>query len=274
MSIAYIAFTLLDGTSKLLTSYGYPVAQVTFMRYLIHVLLIVPFLVAAPSLMRAQRPALQGLRALLLCTATLCNFYAIQSIQLSKSAAIFFSIPLLVALLAIPILSEKIGPRRWGAILFGFVGILVITRPDSSAFGLAELAIMVSALALAGYQITTRMVAGEDHDLTGLFFAGIGGALVLLPVQPSIFIWPVVDWHWLLFGLCGFAGTGGHMVLLIAHRMAPAPILAPAAYQQLLYMILFDYFVFHDIPDQNVGLGAMIVLASSLYLWLRERQIR
>ncbi|MEM7071482.1 MAG: DMT family transporter, partial [Pseudomonadota bacterium] len=249
----------------------YSVYHVTFMRYLVHIVILLPFIINNISIVRSQKIWLQILRATALCFATLANFYAIQYISLTQSATVFFTIPFIVALLAIPILNERIGARRWIAIIIGFIGVTFATKPEMGSFEIAHLAIFFAALALAIYQIITRVVAGVDSDLTGIFYAGIGGLVILTPFQLTYFEMPFETWHWILFIICGLGGLSGHYVLFSAHRFAPAPVLAPCVYVQIIYMALFEYLVFANVPAFNTLLGALLVIASGLFIWLRER---
>jgi len=225
------------------------------------------------GLLHSNRPGLQIIRSLLLFAATCSNFAALQYLQLAETSAIFFSTPLMVAVLAVPLLGEHIGPRRWAAIVIGFFGVMIVIRPGLGlmhwAAGLSLLAALFGGL----YQITTRKLAGVDRAVTTTFYSALIGALVITPLAP--FVWKTPDLtDALLMIALGALGGFGHWLLILAHRLAPAPILAPFNYIQLLPMMFFGFVVFGDLPDVWTLAGAGVVLISGLYLLYRERQVK
>ena len=271
---AFCTFAMLDTTAKYLVQ-SYPTAQVVWARYVGHVVLAAAILlpIHGRSLLVTHRPGLQIIRSLLLFGATCTNFAALQYLQLAETMSIMFSAPLMVAVLAIPLLGEHIGPRRWSAIAVGFFGVLIVIRPG---FGLVHWAAGLSLLcALSGalYQITTRKLAGVDRAVTTQFYSAMIGAIAVTPLVP--FFWQTPDLPGLLLMvLLGALGGVGHWMLILAHRLAPAPILAPFLYIQLLPMILLGYLVFGDFPDSWTLIGAGVVLSSGLYLLYRERRVK
>ncbi len=271
---AFCTFAMLDTTAKYLVQ-SYPTAQVVWARYVGHVVLAAAILlpIHGRSLLVTHRPGLQIIRSLLLFGATCTNFAALQYLQLAETMSIMFSAPLMVAVLAIPLLGEHIGPRRWSAIAVGFFGVLIVIRPG---FGLVHWAAGLSLLcALSGalYQITTRKLAGVDRAVTTQFYSAMIGAIAVTPLVP--FFWQTPDLPGLLLMvLLGALGGVGHWMLILAHRLAPAPILAPFLYIQLLPMIVLGYLVFGDFPDSWTLIGAGVVLSSGLYLLYRERRVK
>jgi len=271
---AFVTFSMLDTTAKYLVQH-YPPAQVVWVRYAGH--LVIAAVIFLPrhglGLLHSQRLGLQVVRSLLLFGATCANFAALQYLQLAETASIFFSTPLMVAVLAVPLLGERIGPRRWSAILIGFVGVMIVVRPG---LGLVHWAISLSLLAAlcAGlYQIATRKLAGTDRVATTQFYTALIGALAITPLVP--FVWEMPNLYDALLMIClGALGGFGHWMLILAHRLAPAPILAPFNYIQLLPMVVLGYLVFGDLPDVWTLLGAGVVLSSGLYLFYRERKVK
>ena len=271
---AFVTFSMLDTTAKHLVQ-NYPPAQVVWVRYAGH--LVIAAVIFLPrhglGLLHSQRLGLQVVRSLLLFGATCANFAALQYLQLAETASIFFSTPLMVAVLAVPLLGERIGPRRWSAIVIGFVGVMIVVRPG---LGLVHWAISLSLLAAlcAGlYQITTRKLAGTDRVATTQFYTALIGALAITPLVPFVWEMPNLYDALLMVGL-GALGGFGHWMLILAHRLAPAPILAPFNYIQLLPMVLLGYLVFGDLPDSWTLVGAGVVLSSGLYLLYRERKVK
>jgi len=271
---AFCTFSLLDTTAKYLVQ-TYPTGQVVWARYVGHVVLAAVLLLPrhGRSLLQSQRPGLQVIRSLLLFGSTGANFAALQYLQLAETSAIMFSAPLMVAVLAIPLLGEHIGPRRWAAVFIGFFGVLIVIRPGLGLVHWAAGLSLLCALFGACYQITTRKLAGVDRAVTTQFYSALIGAIAITPLVP--FFWRTPDLEGALLMLClGAFGGFGHWVLILAHRLAPAPILAPFSYIQLLPMILLGYLVFGDFPDLWTLVGAGVVLSSGLYLLYRERKVK
>lgn len=272
MSVAFVLFTLLDTSAKYLGQ-SLPPAQIAWARFFGHLLLACIWFLPqyGLGLLRTRRPGLQLLRSGFLLGATFFNFIALQHLQLTTTAAILFASPLLIAGLSVPLLGEQVGRRRWTAILVGFVGVLIIIRPG---FGLVHWAILLSlcsCLSGALYNIATRKLAGSDQAATIHFFTPVVGVALLSPAMPFVWQTPGHWLDWLLLVATGLFGGFGHYLVILAHRLAPAPILAPFIYPQILYMTLAGYLVFGHIPDPWVAAGASVVIASGLYLWYRER---
>ena len=143
------------------------------------------------------------------------------------TAAIMFSGPLWVCLLSIPLLGERVGPRRWAAILVGFFGILVVTRPWTGPLHWAVALSLGAALCGALYSLMTRMLAGRDSTTTQQFYAGLIATLGIAPLALADWTWPSGAASWFAFFAIGVFGWGGHQLLIIAHRFAPASTLAP-----------------------------------------------
>ncbi|MEQ8354598.1 MAG: DMT family transporter [Kiloniellaceae bacterium] len=274
MIAAFCIFSMLDTTAKYLVQ-TYPTAQVVWARYVGHLVLAAAILLPqhGRGLLQSQRPGLQVLRSLFLFGATCANFAALQYLQLAETSSIMFSAPLMVAMLSIPLLGEHIGPRRWSAIFIGFFGVLIVVRPGLGLVHWAAGLSILAALCGAFYQITTRKLAGVDRAVTTQFYSALIGALAITPVVP--FFWQMPDLAGAaLMLLLGALGGFGHWMLILGHRLAPAPILAPFSYIQLLPMILLGYLVFGDFPDLWTLTGAGVVLTSGLYLLYRERKVK
>jgi drug/metabolite transporter (DMT)-like permease len=269
---ALICFALLDGTAKWLSRSIDPLTT-TWARYTSSVvlvsLLINPW--SVPGLARTRRPLLQAGRSLLLLLSTALNFVALQYLQLAETVSIMFATPLLVALIAGPMLGEWVGPRRLAAIGVGFVGVLVITRPGIGGMHPAAFLSMIGAGCYALYNIMTRLLASSDSSATTLFYSGLAGVLVLTPLLPFYWTTPASWEVWVGMVLVGAFGAVGHWLLILAHARAPAAILAPFIYTQIVWMLALGWFLFGDLPDGWTLVGSGIVIASGLYLLYRER---
>lgn len=275
MCLALICFTLLDGTAKWLGRYMDPLA-VVWARYAASVAAVSLFVNpwSSPGLMRSNRLGLQIARSCLLLGSTAMNFFALRHLQLAQTLSIQFATPLIVALLAGPLLGEWVGPRRLAAIGVGFIGVLVITRPGLGSMPPEALLSVGSAIAYALYAIMTRTLAAHDSTNTTLFFSGLAGTLVMTPVLPFVWSAPPGPTGWVLLIAVGVFGAVGHWCLIMAHARAPAATLSPFIYTQIAWMLAFGYVVFGDVPDLWTMVGTGIVIGSGLYLLARERARR
>jgi drug/metabolite transporter (DMT)-like permease len=273
ISLTYVCFALLDGSAKYLVQ-TVPVLVVVWLRFLTHTLIASALLfpMRGAALVRTRHLRWHLVRGLMFCAMTGINFWALQYLQLTVTASIFFTVPILIALVSAPLLGEKLDARRWIAILLGFAGVLVIVRPGSAAFHPAMLLSLGNALLYAAFNLMTRKLAAYDSPETIQFLPAGVASVLLAPFALAAWESPQGWFEWLLLCLMGAFGGTGHYLLAVAHRYAPASTLAPFLYQQILYMALFGYLVFGDVPAAGVWLGAAIVVASGLYLFARERR--
>jgi drug/metabolite transporter (DMT)-like permease len=268
---AILSFSFLDATAKWLNQTLDPMLTV-WVRYVGSIVFVSLFVNpwTTPGVTRTRRPWLQAGRSLLLLASTALNFIALQYLQLTETVSIMFATPLLVALLAGPLLGEWAGPRRLAAIGVGFIGILIVTRPG---FGLhpAALLSLTGAVCYALYSVATRVLAGYDSSATTMFYSGLAGVLLVTPIVPWVWSVPESGLVWLLMVVVGACGAFGHWLLILAHARAPAPVLSPFIYTQIVWMIVLGFFLFGDLPDGWTLAGSAIVIASGLYLLYRER---
>ncbi len=269
---AVLFFALLDTSAKWLSGQMHPV-QTVFARYAVSMVLVLMLLNpwSHPGVLRTKRPWLQGVRSLLLLGATALNFIALKYLQLAETVSIMFAGPLLVALVAGPLLGEWPGPRRLAAIGVGFLGVLVITRPGVGGMHPAALLCVFGTICYSFYALATRQLAAYDPPETTMVYSGVAGTLAVLPIIPFFWTTPQTPFVWLVMLAMGAFGGFGHWLLILAHRLAPATVLAPFIYSQIVWMIVLGWFVFGQFPDGWTFAGATIVIASGLYLLYRER---
>jgi len=267
-------FACLDASAKSLARLGVDPLLTTFMRYAVSVaaisLVINP--VTSPGVMRTNRLGLQIVRSLLLFGSTALNFLALRHLQLAETLSIQFAAPLAVALLAGPVLGEWTSPRRLAAIGVGFLGVLVIVRPGVGPVQPAVLLSLGNMLCYALYILTTRKLAAHDSTATTMVYSGLAGLALMTPLLPWIWTAPAGWLVWALLVGVGLFGTLGHWLLVLAHARAPANVLAPFIYTQLLWSVLLGYLVFGDVPNRWTLLGASIVVGSGLYLLAQDRR--
>jgi drug/metabolite transporter (DMT)-like permease len=268
-------FACLDAMAKYLGTHM-DTLQVVSVRYASAFLLtlLISNPIFRPGLLRTARPTLQLGRSFLLLGSTVFNFMAFRYLQLDEALAILFSTPFMVAILAGPILGEWVGWRRWIAIGVGFVGVLVVVRPGFGGLQWAALLSFGSAVCYAFYSITTRMLARYDSSETTLFYSNMLGAAIMLPVLPFVWTTPRSWLDAVMMVAIGAFGAFGHYLLILAHRHAPASVLSPFMYTQLVWATAFGFLVFGNVPSHWTLAGAAIVIASGLYLLHRERRVR
>jgi drug/metabolite transporter (DMT)-like permease len=226
-----------------------------------------------PDLLRTRRPKLQVTRSILLVLSTALNFVALRWLQLDEALSIIFTFPFIVAIISGPMLGEWLGWRRWSAIGFGFAGVLLITRPGLGGMHPAALLSLAATVCYSFYAVITRIVSRLDSNQTSLFYANFIGALVVLPVIP--FVWqPPANWVIaVMLTMTGVLGSTGHFFLIAGHKLAPASVLSPFIYTQLIWVVILGYLVFDHVPTGWTIAGAAMVIGSGLYLLYRERQI-
>ncbi len=273
--LSQLVLLVLDVSAKWLSVEGIPTSEIVFVRYGMHmVLLLLLFLpVTGTKLFISNNWKLEILRGSCLLGTTGLNFLSMRYLPLTVTSAIMFTSPLIVCALSGPMLGDKVGWRRWVAIGVGFIGILIIVRPGSEAFQPAALLSLGCALFLALFSILTRKLAGVDTAMTQQFYAGATPIILLLPIAFTDWVWPSQPISWVAFFIMGAAGLGGHYLNSVAHRFATPAMLAPFSYLSLLYLSIASWLIFNQPPDQWFALGAAIIIASGLYIWLRERQL-
>lgn len=271
---ALLLFAALDATAKHLSAF-LAVPLLVWARYLVH--LVIMLAAVAPSMGRrlisTERPWLMSLRGLTLVAVTLLGQLALKTLPLAETTALVFVAPLLVALLAAPLLGEKVRLRTWLATIAGFVGVLLIARPGGNLFGPGVAYALGAALSYAAYQILTRKLAATEHPMRLLFYTALLGTLAMLPVLPVYWdgICPTPTQSLLIVSL-GLYGGVGHFLLIRAFHETSASLLAPLLYTQLVWATLLGWLVFDHFPDLLTVVGMMVVGASGLSLAIRGRR--
>lgn len=272
--LAQLLFTCLDTSAKWLAVIGMTANQIIFMRYFTHVLLILLLFVPLlrGGLFRSRNWRLEVLRGLSLLASTACNFISMRYLPLTVTSALLFTMPLMTCALSVPMLGERVGIHRWAAIAVGLVGILIIVRPGTEAFHPASLLSLSAALASALYGIFTRQLAGVDAAATQQIYAGAIALVAATPFAVPVWSWPADTAIWVVMLGLGVFGMVGHQLMTVAHRFASPSVLAPFSYLSLLYLAAASWLIFAQPPDASFYLGAPIIIASGLYIWLRERK--
>lgn len=271
---------LLDVAAKL-ASDTVPVGQITAARFLVQCALMAPVVWLMRLSLRVARSQWLALvfRAALLLVSTFCFIAAIRVMPLADALAIVFVAPFIVLLVGKFYLGEDVGPRRVGAAMVGFVGVLFVIQPSFAAFGAVALFPLGTAVGFAFYILVTRGLSRRMHPVTLQFHTGLIASLMCMPLMVLSQgtgselldpVWPSGRvWLW-LFGV-GFFATVSHMMMTYALSLAPSATLAPLQYLELPMATLLGYLVFQDFPNALTLTGIAIIIGSGLYMIHRER---
>ena len=269
-----VMFALLDTGVKYVGQF-YPVLQIAWARYVFQ-MAMVPLVIGRirpRDILRTRRPGLQVARSLLMVGATLSFFTAVNYMPVAEASAIGMIAPLMVTTLATPMLGERVGPRRWMAVVIGLIGALIIIRPGFGSLSWAAILPVITAICYALYQITTRMLADIDPPITTFFYSGAGGVVVLSLAVPFAWQTPTAG-GWAMMIALGLIAGAGHFCVIQALRRAPASVLAPFSFTQLIWVTILGFLVFGDFPDNYTLLGAAIVVGSGGYVFYRENVVK
>jgi drug/metabolite transporter (DMT)-like permease len=271
MVVSTIFFSLSDVATKALAGL-LPAVEIAWLRYVTFALILIPLALntsRGPGL-RSHRPGLQVLRGLGMVGSALLFTLGLPYLPIADATAIYFISPIVITALAIPLLGEKVGWRRWTAALVGLVGVLVVIRPGTGAFNAAALLPLLGATSWAGAAIATRMMSGTDRPTTTLAYSAAVGLIVLTILVP--FYWVTPSWPELGLALAmGSLSTAGHGMVVVAYRHASASMVAPFSYVQLIWSGALGFIIFGSTPDRYTIAGAVIIAASGLYTAYRER---
>ena len=275
MLLATGCFGCLDTISKYLVAY-YPASALVWVRYVLQTLVMMAIFLPrmGRGLVRTTAPGLQFLRGLMLVLSSVVFVLALNHMQIAEVASIVFLAPIIVALAGGPLLGERVPTRTWIALAGGFSGVLLIIRPGGDAFTLWALLPLGCAFMFAGYQILTRRLAGHDDPITTLFYPGLIACFVIPPVFPGFFVVPTVPLHAAMLIAVGVLGAVGHFLLIRAHGLAPATLLSPFGYTQLLVVLALGWAVFGQLPDGIALTGIALIAGSGLALILTARSSR
>ncbi|WP_158747294.1 DMT family transporter [Acidisphaera sp. L21] len=270
MLLATIFFSLSDTMAKYVTQ-SVPAVELASIRYAVFVAMAgVPFLRRRSASIRSRRPALQILRGIGVVGSAISFILSLKYMQITEATAINFITPLLITVLAIPVLGEIVRPQGWAAVLVGFVGMLVVVRPGVGGLHPAALLVLLSSLCWCMAMLITRRLVGLDRASVTLMWTAMTGFVLLLCALP-FFLAPLTLRQ---LGLClavGVIASCGQLFSLLAYRYARATVLAPLTYAQLIWSSFFGYLVFRAVPDRWTLVGAVIIALSGTYVVHLER---
>lgn len=269
-------FSFLDTSAKYLVQQGMAAPFVAWMRFAVHLMLVVIVLRAWSNreVFRFVNMPAQLLRGVFLFGSTVFNFLALQTLQLAETISVNFFSPMVITALAGPLLGEYAGWRRWLAILVGFVGILIVTRPGFGTFGTGHLFAIGALLSYSFYVLMTRRMGATETASSLIFYSALAPTILMLPVVPLYGSLPQDGVQWVL--LLGLGALGGlsHYLIILAYKQATTSALAPYPYLQIVWMVALGWFVFNDLPDLWTLVGASVIVMSGLYIIHREHRLR
>ena len=281
MVVGMLVIPGIDAIAKYLSD-DIAAGQVAWSRFFFQTLILAPVVLfrrRTPGLFR--RPFVHAARGALIAAATLMFFASLKYLPMADAIAIFFVEPFFLTLISAFFLGETIGWRRILAISVGFAGALVIIRPSYDVFGLAALLPIGAAICFAIYLALTRSLAQGTDPFAMQLSAGVSGLVVMsvalafgfsLDIEVLTPVWPD-PWQWSLLALLGVVGTVAHLFVVNAFKRAPASLLAPFQYLEIISASLLGYLVFGDFPDSLTWLGIAIIVGSGLYVLHRERRV-
>ena len=272
--LAWVMLPVMDGFAKYLSA-DLPILQITWARYFFTVVFTLPvmFFFYNKQLVWTDKPKLQFVRGIILLSANICFFYAISVISLAKALTLAFIAPLIVTAFSPIILGEKVGIRRWTAVIIGFIGSLVVIRPGFVELNLASFAALGTGVMYGFYLIITRKLSISDNPLLTLLLTGLVGLVIISSVIPFIWVKPTLN-QWSMMAGIGVFACIGHLFLILSLKYADASKLAPFSYFEIITNIIIGYYFFNNFPDNWTFLGLFIIILSGIYISRREIAIR
>jgi len=271
---AWVMLPIMDGFAKYLSS-TLPVLQITWSRYFFTVVIVLPIMLIffRKNLTWTEKPKLQLIRGLILFCANILFFYSISIISLAKALTLAFIAPLIVTALSPVLLGEKVGFRRWAAVVIGFIGSLVVIRPGFVEFNLASIAALGTGILYGFYLIITRKLHDADNPLLTLLLTGIVGAILGTMIMPTVWVQPTISEWYMMFAI-GFFASIGHLFLILSLKYADASKLAPFSYFEIVTNIIIGFYFFNHFPDNWTFLGLFIIMSTGVYIFRREALVK
>jgi len=269
--LAWAILPFMDTIAKYLSS-ELSFFQITWARYFFTVFFTLPFMFFffRKNLTRTTQPKLQILRGLTFLFANVLFFYSISIISMAKALTLAFVAPIITTALSPTFLGEKVGFRRWSAVIIGFIGSLIVIRPGFIEFNLASIAALGTGFFYGIYLIITRKLHSSDSPLLTLLLTGVVGAVVASFLVPVVWINPTFN-QWSLLALMGIFACLGHLFLILSLKYADASKLAPFGYFEIVTNVILGYYFFGDFPHYWTWVGLAIIVCSGIYISLRER---
>ncbi len=268
---AWAVLPFMDTIAKYLST-DLPFFQITWARYFFTVFFTLPFMFFffRKNLTWSTHPKLQIFRGLTLLFANILFFYSISIISMAKALTLAFVAPLITTALSPIFLGEKVGIRRWSAVIIGFIGSLIVIRPGFIEFNLASFAALGTGFFYGIYLVITRKLHTSDSPLLTLLLTGVVGAVIGSFIVPIVWVNPTFN-QWSLLALMGIFACLGHLFLILSLKYADASKLAPFGYFEIVTNVVLGYYFFSDFPHYWTWIGLTIIICSGVYISFRER---
>jgi drug/metabolite transporter (DMT)-like permease len=272
MLLAMSILPFLDVVAKFLGQQGVPILQIVWARLFFGTFVTLPFALklVGPKGLVPNMPVMHTARAVFLISATAFFFWGLKYLSIADTLSIFFVQPLIVTMLSPMVLGEKVGIRRWMAVLIGFMGTLIIIRPGFQELNPGVFLALAAGASLAIYMLLTRKISGSAPAMVTTFYTSLIGAIIMSVAV--LFVWqPVTPEQWGLFVLLAFIANGGHYLIVKAYDYGEASLLAPLAYSEMIMAVAAGWYFFGDFPDVWTFVGVGILIACAIYISIRER---
>ena len=276
MVITTFMFSSMDGVSRYLAEKNNVFTLVTMRYWFIAFVMMVTCLFIKnriSDILNTKQPYIQFSRGVILSLNNCLVVYTFTLLGLVETHAIIACYPLIVAGLSVPFLGERFGWRRWMAIFTGFIGVIIILRPNTNVITEGSIFAIVGAIMFAVYLILTRYVSRSDTAITSFFWTGIGGTVTMSLI--SLFIWDDIlkeDYLWLLI-MCVLS-AGSHFMMVKTLQVAEASVVQPFSYLQLVFGSIIGVTIFSESIDLMIIIGALVVIGSGLFTTWREYKIK
>ena len=273
MAAGFAVFSVADVIDKLLTADFHPF-QIAWSRYFGVVVAILGLVMFKGLIVfKSAVPKLQVVRGLFAVTSATCFIYGIRHVPLADAVAVTFSAPFLVTVFAAVILKERVGPRRWGAVLVGFIGTLIIIRPGAGVFHPAIFLVLIAATAFACRQIASRHIGKHDPTLTTLAYTGTTSIVVLSIPLSLVWVTPNSNQQIALLLTLTLLSGVGEFLIIRALELAEAVVVTPVHYSLIVFSTAWGYLFFGYLPDVWTWVGTSVVIGSGLYILFREKRL-
>lgn len=269
----FAVIPLMDAVAKDMAGQGYSPIFTAWCRFALSAVVLSPILLKRGTMRQMTMPGwhMQVLRAVMLAAATVLFFSALVTMPMADALAVYFVYPFLITLLAPMVLGEKVGIRRFLAVLVGFSGSLLIIRPGFQEVPSGVYFILGASICFALFNLLTRRLTGQSDPWLTVFYQSIVGAVVLTPFMLAHWVMP--DFAVMkLLALMIFAAIVGHWLLVKAYERAPASLLAPFGYFEMISAVTLGYLWFGDLPDRLTWIGIAVIIATGIYISVRERK--
>lgn len=269
---AVFLFASSDALSKYLTQ-SYPVVLVLWVRYVVHVLLMLIALrpKSITSLFETANPKLQLVRGLCMACTNLLFISALRFIPLAEGTSIIYLTPLIITVLSGPLLGERVGRLQWVAVLIGFIGVLLIVRPGGALFHPVALLALGAACSFSLYQLVTRILNRTDSANVSNFISGLVSVAVTSLLLPFFWAIPTLYFGGLMV-ILGFSALVSHLFMTHAYHHANPSTLAPFTYLQLPFAGLIGYALFDHVPDMLAFVGMLVIALGGLLVIFGQRK--